>query len=146
MRFSIRCCFYLLLVMTLGACAGTSVRGGGGVIVHDGGTHVGVIFTSGDRRHIHDYYHEHHRYYERRYKGRKGLPPGLAKRDQLPPGLAKRDRRPPGLYGYHLPYELDRRLSRLPDGVIRLRIGTSIVLMDEHSRVVLDIIKDIPFH
>ncbi len=136
-------------VMLLSGCQSRpAVHGQGSVAMHDGRTHthVGVVFSDSDRHHIHNYYRERYHYYygAKKHKGRKGLPPGLAKRQQLPPGLAKHDRLPPGLYGYRLPHELDRRLSRTPAGVIRVRIGTSIVLMDESTRVVLDVIKDIP--
>ena len=123
-----------------------AVHARGSVVVHDGPVSVAVVFSDGDRRHIHNYYEERYRHHKGKKdkKGRKGLPPGLAKRDHLPPGLAKRDRLPPGLSGQRLPHELDRRLSRLPAGVIRVRIGTELVLMDERTRVVLDVITDIP--
>jgi len=39
-----------------------------------------------------------------------------------------------------LPYDLDRRLSRLPSSYVRVRIGQDIVLMDGRTRVVLDVI------
>jgi hypothetical protein len=126
--------------VSLSGCSGTAVRGHGSVVILDEHSHVAIVFSDSDRRHIHSYYQERKRY----YKGRKNLPPGLAKREHLPPGLAKREQLPPGLYGYRLPHELDRRLSRLPEGVVRVHIGTEIVLMDERTRVVLDVIKDIP--
>ncbi len=124
-----------------------AVHGHGSVVVRDGPVSVAVVFSDHDRRYINNYYHE--RYQERhrhkkKGKGRKGLPPGLAKRQHLPPGLAKRDRLPPGLSGERLPRELERKLSRLPEGVVRVRIGTDIVLMDGRTRVVLDMVKDIP--
>lgn len=129
-----------------GCQANPVVHGQGSVVMDDGHTRVAVVFSDSDRRHIHDYYdaryQEKHRH--RKGKPRKSLPPGLAKRDKLPPGLAKRDRLPPGLSGRPLPHELERHLSELPPGVVRVRIGTQIVLMNEHTRVVLDVIKDIP--
>ena len=128
--------------VVLGGCVGQpTVYGQGGVVVHDDHSSVALFFSDSDRRHIHDYYHDHHHYYQRY----KPLPPGLAKREHLPPGLAKKQPLPPGIYGYRLPHELDRRLSSLPEGIIRLRIGSDIVLMDGHTRVILDVIKDIPF-
>ena len=134
--------FSLATIFVAGCQVSPTVHGRGSVVIHDDNSRVGMVFSTSDHRHIHDYYRDHYHYYQ----GRKRLPPGLAKRDRLPPGLSKRDRLPHGLYGYRLPHELDRRLSRLPDGVIRVRIGTSIVLIDEQTRVVLDIIKDIPFY
>jgi hypothetical protein len=133
---------------TITGCQGRPVvHGQGSVVIHDGATRVAVVFSDVDRRHIHDYYHsryqQRHRY-DRRKTHVKRLPPGLARREQLPPGLAKRDRLPPGLSGERLPHALESRLSPLPAGVVRLRIGTELVLMDQHTRVVLDVIKDIP--
>ncbi len=142
----------LLVLLAIVALAGCHPRPGvharGSVVIHDGPVSVGIHFSDADRRHVHRYYDERYRYRhkEKRGRGRDGLPPGLAKRKHLPPGLAKRDRLPPGLAGKRLPRDLERRLSPLPAGVVRLRIGTDLVLMDEHSRVVLDVIKDIPLY
>ncbi len=151
MKISLYMSLLLALVsLILTGCQGSPmVHARGGVVIHDGSTRVSIVFSDRDRQHIHNYYEEryqkHHRHYkDKEGKGRKGLPPGLAKREHLPPGLAKRERLPPGLSVYHLPDELEHRLSRLPEGVIRVRIGTAIVLMDERTRVVLDVIKDIP--
>lgn len=132
----------LLCTAMLIAISGCQVRPAvhGSVVIHDEHSHIGIMFSDSDRRHIHSYYQAHQHY----YRGRKGLPPGLAKRERLPPGLAKREQLPPGLYGHRLPYDLDRRLSRLPEGVIRIRIGTDIVLVDRNTRVILDVVKDIP--
>jgi len=77
----------------------------------------------------------------------KGLPPGLAKKEELPPGLQKHIKKygelPPGLEGKRLPRKLSRTLSRLPDGYVRLKVGTDVVLMNEKTRVVLDVILDV---
>lgn len=144
----------LLLVVAVGSLSGCYVRPAGvhargSVVINDGPVSVGIHFSDADRRHVHSYYTERyrHRHKEKHGHGRgkgKGLPPGLAKRDRLPPGLAKRDRLPPGLSGESLPRTLERQLSPLPSGVVRVRIGTDLVLMDERSRVVLDVMKDIP--
>jgi hypothetical protein len=77
----------------------------------------------------------------------KSFPPGLAKKGKLPPGLQKqlirRGKLPPGLDYRLLPVELDQRLSPLPRGYIRLFVGGDIILLDEFTRVVLDIIYDV---
>lgn len=76
------------------------------------------------------------------HKGkRKGPPPGLAKRDSLPPGLAKRDTLPPGLARRDLPNDLERRLSRLPRGTRRSLVGDDIVLIEEATGLVIDILR-----
>jgi hypothetical protein len=122
----------LLLALVLGGCASYTSTSGRVVIRDDTGV-VDIRFDDRDRAHIHDY-----------YRGGKGLPPGLAKRGgNLPPGLAKRDRLPPGLQGDALPYELERKLSRLPSSYVRVRIGQNIVLMDRDTRVVFDVVYGI---
>ncbi|MDH5786611.1 MAG: hypothetical protein OEZ16_13535 [Chromatiales bacterium] len=128
--------------LLMAGCQTSPIRGSGSVSVKDGPVTASVSFSNEDRRHIHGYYSELKRHGKK--KKSKGLPPGLAKRDRLPPGLAKRDRLPPGLSGDPLPRELERKLSRLPDGVVRVRVGTDIVLMNGSTRVVLDMVKDIP--
>ena len=77
-----------------------------------------------------------------------GLPPGLAKRDRLPPGLEKQLRErgtlPPGLQKrvQPLPFELERQLRRLPSGYRRAVIGGNVILMNEETSVIYDIIRD----
>ncbi len=78
---------------------------------------------------------------------RSGLPPGLAKRDRLPPGLEKQLRErgtlPPGLQKkvQPLPFELERQLRRLPTGYRRVVIGGNVILMNEKTSVIYDIIR-----
>lgn len=107
----------------------------GAVVVEDENARVEVVFTDRDRQLIHDHYHRRH------------LPPGLAKRSSLPPGLQKQVERrgqlPPGLQGERLSDELEVRLSPLPEGYIRLRVGADVVLMNTRTRIILDVIKDI---
>ena len=74
------------------------------------------------------------------------LPPGLAKRGgDLPPGLEKQLIRkghlPPGLEKklYPFPVELERRLPPLRPGLVRGIIGESAVILDNRTKVILDI-------
>ena len=80
-------------------------------------------------------------------KKNKGLPPGLAKRDQLPPGLARQIERngtlPPGLQTYDLPPDLISRLPPAPNGTHRVIVGSDVVLIREGTRYILDVIKDV---
>lgn len=117
-----------LLANTLAGCVGYGSAGR--VSIQDRDTRVDLAFSDQERHLIHDFY-------------RRNLPPGLAKRSELPPGLAKRSTLPPGLSGERLPRELESRLSSLPEGYVRLRIGTDVVLMNARTRVVFDIVKDI---
>ena len=115
--------------------SGTTVSGG--VLYGGPGVAVDIRFTNDDRRIIRNHYE----------RGRKNLPPGLAKKEQLPPGLRKQIARkghlPPGLEGDRLPADLEKQLSRIPDGHLRIRVGADIVLMNGESRLILDVIKDI---
>ncbi len=70
------------------------------------------------------------------------LPPGLAKKDQLPPGLAKKDKLPPGLKRDKLPADLVAKLPAPRRGSERVLIGDDLVLIDQKTQVVLDILKN----
>jgi hypothetical protein len=101
---------------------------------------VKVAFGDHDRRLIHDYYKN------KKIKHKK-LPPGLAKKKKLPPGLQKQLKKngklPPGLAKRNLPHELEDRLSPIPRGYVRLKVGMDIVLMNEDTEVIVDILYDI---
>ena len=79
-------------------------------------------------------------------KNLNDLPPGLAKREHLPPGLQKQLERngklPPGLQKkiQPLPRVLEVRLPRLPAGRQRIVIGGNVILMDETTSMIVDII------
>jgi len=53
----------------------------------------------------------------------------------LPPGLEKRVHPFPG--------ELGKLLPELPKGVIRVVIGVDILLLDETSNTILDIVREV---
>ena len=107
------------------------------------------LFTDQDRREIEDWLRlgrhvlvdDESADKGRKHKKDKGVPPGLAKRDSLPPGLAKRDTLPPGLAKRELPGDLERRLSRLPSGYSRKSVGQDVVLIEEATGLVIDILK-----
>lgn len=156
----------------LAGCVATPERTSGQVVVHDENTHAAVSVNSGDRdrrtddrryreqeRHVHPQFSDADRRYINDYYGKargngngkkngKGLPPGLAKREQLPPGLQKQVMRngklPPGLEGHPLPHDLERELGPLPKGYMRLQVGTDLVILDSNTRVTVDVIKDLP--
>jgi hypothetical protein len=102
---------------------------------------VKVAFGDHDQRLIHDYYKNNNKIKS------KGLPPGLAKKNKLPPGLQKQLKKngklPPGLAKRNLPPKLEDRLSPIPRGYVRLKVGMDIVLMNEETEVIVDIIYDI---
>lgn len=104
------------------------------VAVRSRDARMDLVFTDRDRSSIYNYYH-------------RALPPGLAKKQRLPPGLRKHLARhgelPPGLSGYRLPHDLDRRLTRLPNGYVRLVVGTDMVLLHERTHLILDVVQNI---
>ncbi len=77
----------------------------------------------------------------------RGLPPGLAKRDQLPPGLEKQLRRrgtlPPGLQKkvQPVPPVLERRLRVLPTGYRRVILGGNVILMNTRTALIYDVLR-----
>lgn len=107
----------------------------GDVSVHDRDYDVRVVFSDHDRTIIRDYYRSYYR----------ALPPGLAKQGKIPPGHAYRLQRhqglPPGVAWEYLPADVEGRLSRLPDGYVRVVIGADVAILHTRTRVVLDVIE-----
>jgi hypothetical protein len=128
--------FVVLLTVTLIGCAKNPTVQSGSIEIRNENVYAKVAFNEDDRLKIRNYYAKHKRY--------KEVPPGLAKKDNLPPGLqqhiVKYGELPPGLEGRRLPLELERTLALLPEGYIRLKVGGDVVLMDEKTRVVVDIV------
>lgn len=127
--------FVLTTLLLLAACE-TYPPSQGGVVVHTPDSDVRIVFSDRDRGLIRDYYAVR----------AKPLPPGLAKKNKVPPGHAKQmaeGRVPPGLEGRYLPADLEGRLSRLPEGYVRVIIGADVVLMNSRTRLVLDILRDV---
>ncbi len=116
----------------LTACETYPTRGE--VRAHDRDYDVRAVFSDKDRAVIQNYYRASYR----------GLPPGLAKQGKVPPGhafkLARGQGIPPGIAWKSLPTDLEKRLSRLPDGYVRIMIGTDLGILNTRTRVVLDVI------
>ncbi len=76
----------------------------------------------------------------------KGLPPGLAKRQQLPPGLQKHIERtgrlPPGLEKRELPGDL-RGLLPYRTGQDYRVVGNDIVLIETATELILDVMQGV---
>lgn len=132
-------------LLLLSGCTVAPERTSGRVVLEDENARVAVIFNERDRKRIRDYYQARH---NKMSSNKNSLPPGLAKREQLPPGLQRQIEKngtlPPGLEGRRLPKELESELSRLPKGYVRLEVGVDVVLMDSNTRIVVDVIKDLP--
>ena len=82
-------------------------------------------------------------------KNLEGLPPGLAKREELPPGLQRHLERngtlPPGLQKrlQPLPENLEAKLPKSPEGVKRGIVNGNVVVIEERTSKILDIVKDV---
>jgi hypothetical protein len=78
---------------------------------------------------------------------KKGLPPGLAKREKLPPGLERQLQRngtlPPGLAKRELPADLDQQLPEPPEGFERTIVANAVILVEKATGRIADIIKDV---
>jgi|TARA_R110002126_G_scaffold3263_1_gene18540 hypothetical protein len=114
------------------------------------------VFSAAEKNLIGEYYQQNHsdadgvkqRKKHKKSKG-KSMPPGLAKKEDLPPGLArhitKNGRLPPGIEKRDLPADLLSRLPSVKSGTKRLIIGHDIVLIDETTSIILDIMKNVVF-
>ncbi|MCP5007819.1 MAG: RcnB family protein [Planctomycetes bacterium] len=129
----------VLMLFGLSGCITIPGINSGSVEVGNEAVNVRVAFNEDDKDRIRRYYGQN-----RKGKKSKKMPPGLAKKQKLPPGLQKHIEKngvlPPGLRGRSLPSDLDRELSPLPRGYVRLKVGGDVVLMDNRTNVVFDII------
>jgi hypothetical protein len=140
-RMYMICCVALSVLMA--GCATTPVGSptvdSGAVVVESEDFRAAIVFGDSDRRKI-------RHYYKNRYKTKK-LPPGLAKKHESHPGLRNHIRKyrelPPGIQGKKLPVDLRRTLQPIPEGNVRIRVGGDILLMNERTRYVLDVIFDV---
>ncbi len=128
----------LCVALSLAGLAGCEMHPvHGDIRVHDRDLDLRVVFTDHDRRLLRDYYRVDYR----------GLPPGLAKQGKVPPGHAFRLQRrqpiPPDVYWDYLPANLERQLSRLPEGYVRVIVGGSVAIMNVRTRVVVDLVEDL---
>lgn len=125
----VRLLFLAAGIFLLQACA-LDAATSGRVVVRDRAAETEARLDSRDRAVIEEYY-------------RHAKPkPGPAKREP-PSGLAKGKRLPDGLQGRGLPTELERRLSTLPRPYVRLIIGGDIVLLNQETRMINDIMPGV---
>ncbi|GLQ07757.1 hypothetical protein [Sneathiella chinensis] len=116
--------------------------------VKDSDEALDIVFSEIERRIIRDFFRDRDdRYHDKKHKSKKGLPPGLAKKDTLPPGLAKQLARngtlPPGLAKRDLPRDLYYRLPHRDGLYERVIVGNDVVLLKRGANLIYDIIKDI---
>jgi hypothetical protein len=76
-----------------------------------------------------------------------GTPPGLARKDSPPPGLARQLERngtlPPGLARRDLPADLEAKLPRAEAGRKRVIVDNDVILIEQATGRILDILKDV---
>ena len=123
----------------IAACVANPNVDSGSIAVENKNIKAVMVFSASDREKIIHYFTSR--------RANKTLPPGLAKKQELPPGLQKHIEKygelPPGLEGRSLPEDLERALTRLPKGYIRLKVEGDVVLMNEKTRVVFDVVWDV---
>ncbi|MBE9521502.1 MAG: hypothetical protein IME97_10245 [Proteobacteria bacterium] len=129
----------LLVSSLLVACATHPTIDSGSVAVGNEDMSAVIVFSDNDRQKITQYY--------KKGGKTKAVPPGLAKKQELPPGLQKHIEKygelPPGLEGRSLPEDLERSLTRLPAGYVRLKVGGDVIIMNQKTRVVFDVVWDV---
>lgn len=100
---------------------------------------VGVVFSDGEIQTISGYYKRDDAlsHQVKKKKGRKGLPPGIAKNLQrgkpLPPGIARQQ----------LPANLVAALPPVPKGFERVIIDGRIVLVEIATQIIRDVLTDL---
>lgn len=109
-----------------------------------------AVFDAVEKELIGDYYKNKHEEDDKDKKEKsksKSMPHGLAKKETLPPGLAKRievkGELPPGIQKRDLPEDLSKRLPPVKEGTKRVVTDKDIVLIEEATGVVLDVIRDV---
>lgn len=129
----------IALSAMLAACTVNPNVERGTIAVEDKNFRSSLIFSAYDREKI--------IYHYKKDRELQGIPPGLAKKQELPPGLQKHIKKhgklPPGLEARRLPESLERTLDRLPEGYVRMKVGGDVVLMDEKTRVVFDVVWNV---
>jgi Ni/Co efflux regulator RcnB len=109
------------------------------------------VFSEAEKAVIEEYFgNKHDPKYKRddkHKKDKRGLPPGLAKKDKLPPGLQmqleKNGRLPPGLVRNDLPKRLQDKLYAPKKGTKRVIVGDDVVLFDTATDIVLDVLRGV---
>lgn len=103
---------------------------------------VGAYFDEHDR-------HAARAYYDERYRGGRGCPPGLAKKHNgcLPPGQAKKyvvgQPLPAGMVLYPVPQPVIVQLPPAPAGYKYVRVAADILLIAVGTSMVVDAMTDL---
>lgn len=98
---------------------------------------VSIRFSPNEVSIMRDFFHERHASDQGGNKGRKSLPPGIAK------NLARGKPVPPGIAKQALPDGLIARLPPAPKGFERVIIAGKVLLVEIATQVVHDILADV---
>jgi len=96
-----------------------------------------IRFSGQDRQRIDSWFKRYPEYVTRTYAPDGKLPP------QVDRELAPTDRLPRNVATARLPWPRENQLSTVPPGVERVIVGRHLVILDERTFTVLDIIRDV---
>ena len=114
----------------------TALLGGGVAVAGDAG--VEIVFTDREAKIIRAWYQDHDAYRGgAKVKGRKSLPPGIAK------NLARGKSLPPGIAKQTLPSGLAEQLPPPPRGFERIEVAGKILLVEVATQVIHDVLTDL---
>ncbi len=134
----------IIMLMLLAGCQTLPRTTGGTVDVASKNIQLKLYFTEREKELIYTHYKYHKKHKRAHQKKHKHMPPGLAKKKHLPPGLQKQltknDTLPPGIQHRMLPKNLEQKMHRLGRNYIRVIVGQDIVLMNQKTRVVFDVV------
>lgn len=99
--------------------------------------HPTIRFSGQDRQRIDSWFKRYPEYVTRTYAPDGKLPP------QVDRELAPTDRLPRNVARARLPWPLENQLSAVPSGVERVIVGRHLVMLDERTFTVLDIVRDV---
>jgi hypothetical protein len=99
--------------------------------------HPTVRFSGQDRQRIDSWFKRYPEYVTRNYDPDGKLPSRIDRE------LAPADRLPRTVAKARLPWPLESQLSSVPSGVERAIVGRHLLMLDERTFTVLDIIRDV---
>ena len=110
---------------------------------HAGEAGIDVTFSNGEVSIIRAYYRDHAGSHDSKNngknKGKKALPPGIAK------NLERGKRLPPGIAKQVLPSGLISQLPPPPKGFERIELSGKVLLVEIATQVIHDVLEDIVY-
>lgn len=116
--------------LLLTACSVYPTSTSGSLQTRSDNVYLKIGFSDYDRNRIFRYYGYPHKRHGR-------IPPGYYKRYHRHKPL------PHSFHPHPLPWELERHLTPLPSGYIRVMIGNDIAIMNTRTRIIYDVLWSI---